>query len=135
VGTSAAVAVAATAAARFAPRRALAVSLVCVVIGIGLAGASDAVQVWIVALVVAGIGIGAGNTGAIGVLLETVSSERIVTAMVVWSQIGIAGYLAGPLAGGALAQTLGFWAVGLVPLAGAVLLLVALARAQGAHPS
>ena len=110
-------------------------SLVCVVIGIGLAGASDAVQVWIVALVVAGIGIGAGNTGAIGVLLETVSSERIVTAMVVWSQIGIAGYLAGPLAGGALAQSLGFWAVGLVPLAGAALLLVALARAQGAHPS
>jgi len=135
VGTSAAVAVAAAAAARFAPRRALAVSLVCVVIGIGLAGASDAVQVWIVALVVAGIGIGAGNTGAIGVLLETVSSERIVTAMVVWSQIGIAGYLAGPLAGGALAQSLGFWAVGLVPLAGAALLLVALARAQGAHPS
>jgi MFS family permease len=135
VGTAAAVAVAAIAAARFAPRRALAVSLVCVVIGIGVAAASDAVKVWIVSLVVTGVGIGAGNTGAIGVLLKTVSSERIVTAMVVWSQIGIAGYLAGPLAGGALAQSLGFWAVGLVPLAGAALLLVALARARGAHLS
>ncbi|HEX9716647.1 MAG TPA: MFS transporter [Actinomycetota bacterium] len=135
VGMAAAVAVAATAAARFAPRRALAVSLVCVVIGIGLAGASDAVQVWIVSLVVAGVGIGAGNTGSIGVLLETVSSERIVTAMVVWSQIGIAGYLAGPLAGGALAESLGFSAVGLVPLAGAAVLLVALLRRRGAHSS
>ncbi|MGH2580527.1 MAG: MFS transporter [Actinomycetota bacterium] len=135
VGTSAAVAVATTAAARFAPRRALAVSLVCVVIGIGVAAASDAVQVWIVSLVVTGVGIGAGNTGAIGVLLKTVSSERIVTAMVVWSQIGIAGYLAGPLAGGALAESLGFWSVGLVPLAGAALVLLALARARGAHPS
>jgi len=135
VGMAAAVAVAATAAARFAPRRALAVSLVCVVIGIGLAGVSDAVPVWIFALVVAGVGIGAGNTGSIGVLLETVSSERIVTAMVVWSQIGIAGYLAGPLAGGALAESLGFSAVGLVPLAGAVVLLVALLRRRGAHSS
>ena len=135
VGMAAAVAVAATAAARFAPRRALAVSLVCVVIGIGLAGVSDAVPVWIFALVVAGVGIGAGNTGSIGVLLETVSSERIVTAMVVWSQIGIAGYLAGPLAGGALAESLGFSAVGLVPLAGAAVLLVALLRRRGAHSS
>jgi len=135
VGMAAAVAVAATAAARFAPRRALAVSLVCVVIGIGLAGVSDAVPVWIFALVVAGVGIGGGNTGSIGVLLETVSSERIVTAMVVWSQIGIAGYLVGPLAGGALAESLGFSAVGLVPLAGAAVLLVALLRRRGAHSS
>lgn len=135
VGMSAAVAVAATAAARFAPRRALAVSLGCVVIGIGLAGASEAVPVWVGSLVVAGVGIGAGNTGSIGVLLETVSSERIVTAMVVWSQIGIAGYLVGPLAGGALAESLGFSAVGLVPLAGAAVLLVALLRRRGAHSS
>ncbi|MGH2528283.1 MAG: hypothetical protein ACRDH0_02925, partial [Actinomycetota bacterium] len=116
-------------------RRALAVSLVCVVIGIGVAGASDAVEVWIVSLVVAGVGIGAGNTGAIGVLLETVSSKRIVTAMVVWSQIGIVGYLAGPLAGGALAEILGFSAVGLVPLAGAAVLLVAMLRRRGARSS
>lgn len=135
VGMSAAVAVAATAAARFAPRGALAVSLVCVVVGIGLAGALEAVPIWVGSLVVAGVGIGAGNTGAIGVLLETVSSERIVTAIVVWSQIGIAGYLAGPLAGGALAESLGFSAVGLVPLAGAAVLLVALLRRRGAHSS
>ncbi len=135
VGMAAAVAVAATAASRFAPRRVLAVSLVCVVIGIGLAGAADAVPVWIFSLAVAGVGIGAGNTGSIGVLLETVSSERIVTAMVVWSQIGIAGYLAGPLAGGAVAESVGFSAVGLVPLAGAGILLAALApaRARGAR--
>jgi hypothetical protein len=56
-----------------------------------------------------------------------VAPERIVTAMVLWSQLGIVGYLAGPLLGGAVAQALWFGAVGLAPLAGAVLLL-ALAR-------
>jgi hypothetical protein len=49
--------------------------------------------------------------------------------MVLWSQLGILGYLAGPLLGGAVAQTLGFQVVGLVPLAGGVLLLVAARKA------
>jgi hypothetical protein len=43
--------------------------------------------------------------------------------MVLWSQLGIAGYLAGPAVGGAVAEAFGFQAVGLVPLAVAVPLL------------
>jgi hypothetical protein len=64
-----------------------------------------------------------------GILLGAVAPARIVTAMVLWSQLGIVGYLAGPLVGGAVAQRLGFQAVGVVPLAGAVLLLVVAPRA------
>jgi MFS family permease len=64
------------------------------------------------------------------VLLEAVAPERIVTAMVLWSAIGIAGYLAGPAVGGAVAETLGFQAVVLVPLAVAVPLLAAFWRAR-----
>ena len=56
-------------------------------------------------------------------LLEVVPPERIVTAMIVWSQIGIAGYLVGPVAAGAVADRLGFAALGLVPLGAALLLL------------
>jgi MFS family permease len=79
---------------------------------------------------VAGVGIGVGETGATGVLLKAVAPERIVTAMVLWSQLGIVGYLAGPAVGGAVAEAFGFWAVGLVPLAVAVPLLVAFWRAR-----
>jgi hypothetical protein len=35
--------------------------------------------------------------------------------MLVWSQIGIAGYLIGPLAGGAIVQAFGFSALVAVP--------------------
>jgi MFS family permease len=50
--------------------------------------------------------------------------------MVLWSQIGIAGYLAGPAVGGAVAEALGFQAVVLVPLAAAVPLLAAFRMAS-----
>ena len=49
--------------------------------------------------------------------------ERIVTAMVLWSQIGIIGYLAGPIVGGAVAQAFGYQALWVVPLTGVALLL------------
>ena len=62
-----------------------------------------------------------------GILIETVRPERIVTAMVVWSQLGIIGYLLGPLAGGGLTQSAGFAALGLAPLAAALLLLALIA--------
>jgi MFS family permease len=113
-------------AARFRPRSDVLAAALFVTIGLALAGASDAVLPWIVALVLTGIGIGLGNTGSIGMLLEAVRPERIVTAMIIWSQIGIAGYLLGPVAGGAVAQWLGFAALGLVPLAAALVLLPAL---------
>jgi hypothetical protein len=38
-----------------------------------------------------------------------------------WSQIGILGYVAGPLTGGAVSQAFGFAWLGLVPLAAAAL--------------
>jgi MFS family permease len=81
------------------------------------------VPLWLVALVLAGVGIGLGNTGSLGMLVDAVPVERIVTAMVVWSQVGIIGYLLGPLAGGIVADGLGYAYVGLVPAAAGVLLV------------
>lgn len=110
----------ATVAGRLDPRRALATAPLLVVAGIGVAGMSEIPLVWFVSLAVAGIGVGFGETGSVGILLAAVPSERSVTAMVVWSQVGIAGYLAGPLAGGLVAETLGFAWIGIVPLAAAL---------------
>jgi MFS family permease len=116
----------ATLAGRLEPGLALRISAVLVVVGVAAAGVVDRPWAWAVTLAVAGMGVGLGETGSIGVLLRAVPAERSVTAMVVWSQIGIVGYLIGPLAGGAVAEVAGFAWVGLVPLA-AALLLVALA--------
>lgn len=111
-------------AGRFRPKHALAVALGLMTLGIAVAGATGEVPAWIAALAVTGAGIGLANTGSIGVLLEGVPTERIVTAMVVWSQIGIVGYFIGPLAGGFIAQTTGYQAIGLVPLLAAVPVLI-----------
>jgi MFS family permease len=127
VGAAVVVAASSAAAGSMVPTRALAAAGVLVVVGIGRAGAATTVAPFVLGLGLAGAGIGLGQTGATGILLATVAPERIVTAMVLWSQLGIVGYLAGPLVGGAVAQALGFRAVGLVPLAGAILLL-AIAR-------
>ena len=97
-----------------------------ITVGLALAGATDAVVVWIAALVLTGTGVGLGNTGSFGMLLESVRPERIVTAMIIWSQISIAGYLLGPIAAGTVAQWIGFAALGLVPLAAGLVLLGAL---------
>ena len=86
---------------------------------------------WVAALAIAGAGIGLANTGSIGVLLEGVPMERIVTAMVVWSQVGIVGYFIGPLVGGSVAQSVGYGAIGLVPLLAAVPVVVLTIRAGG----
>jgi MFS family permease len=97
------------------PRSLVVASGVLATAGIALAGAATQVPLWMLALLVAAIGIGVGNTGSMGVLVKTVPVERIVTAMVIWSQIGIAGYLLGPLLGGITADQLGFAYLGLVP--------------------
>jgi hypothetical protein len=78
--------------------------------------------VWGLALVLVGLGAGATQTGATGMLLAAVPIARIVTAMVVWSQLGILGYLAAPALGGLLAQHLGYAALGLLPATTAILL-------------
>ncbi len=127
------VAIASALAARLRPRHALVAALALIVVGIAVAGAGHQVPVWALALAVAGVGIGLANTGSIGVLLEGVPTERIVTAMVVWSQVGIVGYFIGPLAGGFVAQTAGYQAIGLVPLLATIPVLILANRAPPRH--
>ena len=124
IGMSLIVSVSAAAAGSRRPRPLLAVAAVLVVAGLFAVGAATAIPAWLPALAIAAVGIGLANTGSLGVLIETVQTRRIVTAMVVWSQIGIAGYLIGPLAGGALSEQFGYSSVALVPFAGAAALLV-----------
>jgi MFS family permease len=104
------------------PARALMVGSAGIVTGVCLAGATAHVPTWLVALTLIGLGAGAAQTGATGILLDTVPTERIITAMVVWSQMGIAGYLVAPVLGGPLAAGLGFRWLGLLPLTAALLL-------------
>jgi MFS family permease len=131
-GASLLVAVSAAASARARPRPLVLVAAALIVSGIAMAGLVDVVPLWIVAFSLAGLGAGAGYTGSAGVLLNAVGSERIVTALVVWSQLGIIGYLLGPLAGGAVVQELGYAAIGLIPAAAAVLVVGAYASASRA---
>jgi len=137
VGLAMLLAVSAVVAGRLVPRRAVAASVVLVPAGVALAGVAGTLPLFVVGLALAGVGVGVGETGATGVLLEAVAPERIVTAMVLWSQLGIVGYLAGPVVGGAVAQAFGFQAVGLVPLVVAVPLLATfrLARYSGLPPT
>jgi MFS family permease len=119
------IAVAATGAARVRPNVALLVGGVAVIGGIALAAMTGAVLAWLVALAVIGLGTGATETGSTGALLEVVPTDRIVTAMVVWSQVGMMGYLLAPALGAPLAQEYGFGAVALVPLVTGVVVVVA----------
>jgi MFS family permease len=137
VGLSLVVATSAAAAGSQRPRAMVFASVFLAVAGISLAGAAADLPLWLLALSLAAVGIGVGNTGSLGVLVESVEVERIVTAMVVWSQLGILGYLVGPLLGGATAEAFGFAAVGLVPAAAglAVLALLLVFRAGGARPA
>ena len=73
------------------------------------------VPLWVLALTLAALGVGIGSTGSLGLLVQTVDLNRIVTAIVVWSQVGIAGYLVGPLTGGLVAEELGYSALGVRP--------------------
>ena len=108
---------------RLPPRPALAVATVLMPAAVALAGLTDVVVLWFGLAIVAGIGVGVGEAGALGVLLESIGVQRIVLAMVVWSQVWAIGYLAGPAAGGGVAEALGFGAIGLVPLAAALLVM------------
>ena len=131
VGISLVVAASAAAAARLTPFAAVVGSTALVTFGLGMAGATGAPPAWIAALVLAGIGVGFGNTGSTGLLLEAVPTERIVTAMVVWSEIGIVGYLLGPVAGGAVTQAVGYSWLVLVPAVAGVVVLAVIAHARG----
>jgi MFS family permease len=127
VGASLIVAVSAAAAGGIRPRPLVFAAVLLAVAGTSLAGMATDVPLWLLALALAAVGIGIANTGSLGLLVDAVPVQRIVTAMVVWSQIGIVGYLLGPLAGGIVADGFGYAFVGTVSaLAG--LLVVALLR-------
>lgn len=128
------VAAAATVAARFEPRRLVAVATLLTVIGVGIIGFGADVVVWIAGLAIAGAGIGFANTGAIGLLLDGIPLDRSVTAIVLWSQLGIVGYLVGPLVGGAAVQAGGFGWTGPLVLLGALPVLALLARTRQSEP-
>ena len=125
VGSSIVVGLTAVAAGRFPPRPMLAVSVVLLPLGLGAAGAADSLGLWIAALAVAAVGFGTNETGSLGILLEWTGTQRIVTAMVVWSIAFAAGYLVGPAVAGAVAQFAGYDWVVVVPAAGAVAVLLA----------
>ena len=127
VGASLIVAASAAAAADMRPRPLVFAAVLLAVGGTSLAGIAADVPLWLLALALAAVGIGIANTGSLGLLVEAVPVQRIVIAMVVWSQIGILGYLLGPLAGGIVAGSLGYTFVGTVSAA-AGLLVVALLR-------
>ena len=131
VGASLVVAISATASGGRPPRPLALAAVALSVAGIALAGMATVVPLWVLALALAAVGIGLGNTGSLGLLVHAVPVERIVTAMVVWSQIGIIGYLLGPLTGGAVAEGAGYGYVWLVPAAAALFVLM-LAR-QATH--
>ena len=121
VGASIVVAVSAGASGGMRPQPLVLGAIGLGVLGITIAGIAVSVPLWLIALLLAAVGIGLGNTGSLGLLVEAVPVERIVTAMVVWSQIGIIGYLLGPLVGGFVAEGLGYAYLGLVPAAAALL--------------
>jgi MFS family permease len=125
VGIALLVGASAAFAGRLPTRPALATAVVLIPAGIAVAGLGDSVGAWLAGGVVAGLGFGLGEAGSLGILLETIGTERIVLAMVVWSQLWAVGYLAGPAAGGGVAEWLGFGAIGLVPLAASLLVVAA----------
>ena len=119
---------AAALAGRQAPRPILAVATVLMTLSIALGGATEMIGLWVVVAVLFGLGVGAGEAGSLGVLLESIGVDRIVLAMVVWSQIWAIGYLVGPAIGGGVAEALGYGALGLVPLVASMFVFVGFAR-------
>jgi MFS family permease len=106
----------------------LAVATVLMTLSIALGGATEMMGLWVVVAVLFGLGVGAGEAGSLGVLLESIGVDRIVLAMVVWSQIWAIGYLVGPAIGGGVAEALGYGALGLVPLVASMFVFVGFAR-------
>jgi MFS family permease len=117
-------------AGRRSPRLMLGVATVLMTVSIALGGATEIVGLWMLVAILCGVGVGAGDAGALGVLLESIGLDRIVLAMVVWSQVWAIGYLVGPALGGGVAEVFGYGALGLVPLAASMLVFVGFARVR-----
>ena len=127
VGCAVVLGASASASGRFRPWAALATGGLLLSLALPLAAATSTVSIWLVAIALLGVGFGAAEAGALGVLLETVGAERIVLAMMVWSQIWGIGYLVGPLAGGGFVEALGPAGIGVVSAIGDLAVLVAFA--------
>jgi MFS family permease len=135
-GTALVVAASSIAAARFAPDRALQTGVPLIVIGVTVAATVASVPGWVVGLAVGGTGIGLANTGAIGVLLHGVPRDRSVTAIVAWSQLGIVGYMMGPLIAGPAVEAVGYSVLGIILLAAAApVALVVVAGTRRSKPA
>jgi hypothetical protein len=124
--TALVVAAASAAAGRIGPAFALGSGAVLIPVGIGVVGIFGTVGPWTVGLVIAGVGFGLGEAGALGFLLAAVERERIVTAWVIWSQLWALGYLVGPAVAGLVAEGVGYGPLGVVPLVGTLLVAYAL---------
>lgn len=122
------IAVGSAAAGHQPPARMLIIGAAAITIGLTFAGATTTLAPWAMALLLIGLGAGVAQTGATGLLLAAVPTSRIVTAMIVWSQLGILGYLVGPAVDGVLVQHLGFAAPGFLPAVTAIMLIVVAGR-------
>jgi MFS family permease len=118
----------ATLAGRASPRPVLAAATVLMTMAVALGGATETVGLWVLVAVLLGVGLGTGEAGSLGVLLESIGVDRIVLAMVVWSQVWAIGYLVGPAIGGGISEALGYGALGLVPLVASAFVFVGFAR-------
>jgi MFS family permease len=118
----------ATLAGRASPRPVLAGATVLMTLAVALGGATETVGLWVLVAVLLGVGLGTGEAGSLGVLLESIGVDRIVLAMVVWSQVWAIGYLVGPAIGGGISEALGYGALGLVPLVASTFVFVGFAR-------
>jgi MFS family permease len=127
VGVAVLYAVGSVLAGRYPAWRVTLVGGVAITVGITAAGGTSAVAVWFVALVAVALGTAFAETGATGLLLEASPTDRIVTPMVLWSQLAMFGYLVGPAVGGVAAEHIGYAALGLLPL---VLLVGTVATAR-----
>jgi MFS family permease len=118
----------ATLAGRASPRPVLAGATVLMTLAVALGAATETVGLWVLVAVLLGVGLGTGEAGSLGVLLESIGVDRIVLAMVVWSQVWAIGYLVGPAIGGGISEALGYGALGLVPLVASTFVFVGFAR-------
>lgn len=106
-------------------RVALAVGVVVVTCALEVVGVTNAVVAWLPSLAIVGLATGLTQTGSTGALLEAVPLERMVSAMVVFSQMSVVGYFLGPVVGGVLGETIGYRAIGLLPAGVAAMLATA----------